>query len=395
VSTPHTPKPVEMDDPARGGRARFQPRLRHKVALMLISLLVVLLGFEGFYRVRRWRRNRDPARFTLDHNWMREIPRPGWATPDGRIHINSLGFRGEPIQRAKPDGAVRIVCLGGSTTFGFYLHDDATWPHQLQQRLRRAFPTHTIEVINAACPGYNTYVSYVNLRTRLIHLQPDIVVVYHLHNDAQHALVNRIAVNRRIDPQAWYPDLLRRDGFDGWVWQSLLVNRVLDKVSRRTQMTRKEYEALYPSIRDMYEYNMGCVVRFCKDVGIRPVLCTYAHCIDPSLPEKELQERAAATLRNFRFLDILQSLDLYHDLNNVVRQIARAEGAGLVDNARLVPRDGDLFRDSVHFTASGAAQVSANVFREVCPLVAEIVGEAGCPATGSGPSTRPGSGVGP
>jgi len=391
---PPRPKPVELPperpDP---GERRLRPRRWHNVILLVVSLLVVPLGFEGFYRVRRWLRNRDDERFTLDHNWLREIPRPGWSSSTGRIHINSLGFRGEEVERTKPPGTTRIVCLGGSTTFGFYLHDDTAWPGQLQERLRKAFPKRRIEVINAACPGYNTYISYVNLRTRLIHLQPDIAIICHLHNDAQHAIVNRIAVNKRIDPDAWYPNLMDREGFDSWVWRSLLVDRILDRVSRRKSMTSKEFESLYPSILDQYDHNMRSLVLFCKKVGVKPILSTYAHWIDPKLGERELQKRAAATLRNFRFLDILQSLRLYHDFNEAVRKIGEDLGVPVVDNARLVPPREELFRDSVHFTEAGASLVADNVLEVVGPMVVgPSSAPSGTPASGSARPARGGHG---
>ena len=47
----------------------------------------------------------------------------------GRISINDQGFRGPSVNRAKPEGTVRIVCLGGSSVFGTGNTDDGTTWH--------------------------------------------------------------------------------------------------------------------------------------------------------------------------------------------------------------------------------------------------------------------------
>ena len=35
-------------------------------------------------------------------------------------YVNPLGFRGKDFEKKKPAGTYRIVCIGGSTTFGLY-----------------------------------------------------------------------------------------------------------------------------------------------------------------------------------------------------------------------------------------------------------------------------------
>jgi len=58
------------------------------------------------------------------------------AGSDERVYwsSNSLGFRGPEIPFVKAAGALRVVCLGASTTEGVQ-SDDETYPHFLQQEL--------------------------------------------------------------------------------------------------------------------------------------------------------------------------------------------------------------------------------------------------------------------
>jgi lysophospholipase L1-like esterase len=103
-------------------------------------------------------------------------------SPDYPEH-NRLGYRGPDIQIPKPDGIFRIVALGGSTTYGFFLDSTETYPAQLQQVLRDDYGYTNVEVINAGVPFYSTWDSLVNLAFRVLELQPDLVIVYHAIND--------------------------------------------------------------------------------------------------------------------------------------------------------------------------------------------------------------------
>ena len=90
------------------------------------------------------------------HLWER----PGWeyrplanfeSTTGGQamsIHINRHGFRGRDVEVPKPAGVLRMVCIGGSTTFDG-LTDDHTYPALLEAKLRAMLDTDRIEVVNA------------------------------------------------------------------------------------------------------------------------------------------------------------------------------------------------------------------------------------------------------
>ena len=71
--------------------------------------------------------------------------------------INALGFRGREIARRPSAGTLRIVALGGSTTFGVGATDDSrTYPAILEKYLNRESTEpkkSRYEVINAGIPG--------------------------------------------------------------------------------------------------------------------------------------------------------------------------------------------------------------------------------------------------
>ena len=102
---------------------------------------------------------------------------------DGRLAINSMGFRGDEFQQQKPHECLRIVCLGGSTTFSPRVENAKTYPRLLQDKLRSTCPDLQIEVINAGAPGYTSAESLINFQLRVLDLSPDMVVIYHAVND--------------------------------------------------------------------------------------------------------------------------------------------------------------------------------------------------------------------
>ena len=127
------------------------------------------------------------------HPYLAYALRPGFAVEMHGIQIshNALGFRGPETTWEKPPGVFRILCLGGSSTYGQGPTRDATnWPWRLQELLaeRNAAGATRVEVINAGCPGWSTFESLINLELRGVDLEPDLVLVYHALNDMRCAL---------------------------------------------------------------------------------------------------------------------------------------------------------------------------------------------------------------
>jgi hypothetical protein len=111
-------------------------------------------------------------------------------------------LRGRRVALDKPAGTRRVVCLGGSSTWGYRLPaaSDLDYPSRLQERLGRAAawradgapsavdpPTvapPAVEVLNAAVLATTLARQYVFLRDALLELQPDVVVASFFYNDA-------------------------------------------------------------------------------------------------------------------------------------------------------------------------------------------------------------------
>jgi hypothetical protein len=96
---------------------------------------------------------------------------------------NAQGYRGDDITMPKPKGEYRIVCVGGSTTYTTGVDDyHYAYPFLLQTYLHEIGYNH-IKVINAGVPGWGTLESLINFETRILDLDPDLLIVYHALND--------------------------------------------------------------------------------------------------------------------------------------------------------------------------------------------------------------------
>lgn len=91
------------------------------------------------------------------------------------------GFRPAELARVKPEGTLRIVALGGSTSYGLFVGGDAAFVSVLGRELA-ARSGRPVEALNLGCAGFASDRVAALLPTALA-LAPDLVVVYAGHNE--------------------------------------------------------------------------------------------------------------------------------------------------------------------------------------------------------------------
>lgn len=107
--------------------------------------------------------------------------RPGLGPP---FSTNAHGFRGEPVDAAKPAGVRRIVMLGDSITFGNAVAWNQTFSYVLQQILNERAGRREFEVLNLGVSGYNTSQEFATLRELGLVFSPDLIVLNVCLNDS-------------------------------------------------------------------------------------------------------------------------------------------------------------------------------------------------------------------
>lgn len=157
-----------------------------KIGFALLTL--VLLGIAGelvlaLFGLQPAAQTGDPLVGFSKHfphfvNEIAENGEPSMITAPGRASVlNPQRFPAE-----KPENTVRIVCLGGSTTYGRPFWDVTSFSGWLRRILPVVAPGTKWEVINAGAISYASY-RVLNVMEELASYEPDLFVIYTGQNE--------------------------------------------------------------------------------------------------------------------------------------------------------------------------------------------------------------------
>lgn len=129
----------------------------------------------------------ESFQFSLAQAYLHYIPIPNFAH-NGILDHNGQGYRGRAVRLDKAPGTLRVICLGGSTTYGWGVDDPAkTYPAYLEGLLaQRPVPGFDrVEVVNAGIPWGTTAEILTHYHFKFHYFRPDLVVLNVGSNDAQ------------------------------------------------------------------------------------------------------------------------------------------------------------------------------------------------------------------
>ncbi len=76
------------------------------------------------------------------------------------------------------EGAIRILCVGDSHTFGLPLPVEESYPAQLSEALAARYPALDVEVVNLGVPSLNSAFVANRLEQQMHQMQPQLVIVW-------------------------------------------------------------------------------------------------------------------------------------------------------------------------------------------------------------------------
>jgi lysophospholipase L1-like esterase len=317
--------------------------------------------------LREWRRNTD---FQFLPTEARKRYAQGGLPKTYRIATDAEGFI-EPARRhAKPD--VSIVFLGGSTTECAFVLPENRFPHLAARKLEEALGL-KVNGINAGLSGNNSMHALTLLLGKVIPLQPDFVVLMEAAND-----VGTLSAHGSY----WVKEgsLRMVEGEKQSVAEAgrVFVRALIPYTSEFLQEAAKSVRGIFRSrpahaaeakgnaagalerqkamARD-YESSLKSFVRLASAWGITPVLVTQVN-VQP----RSEAERRDIFINRERLAGVVQRpeefANVHEHFNAIVREVAKAEGALLIDLAAARPwAFGDVY-DAVHFTDSGSQHVA-------------------------------------
>ena len=141
------------------------------------------LAIEATLGLRRGEWN-DRLRYR-SHPYLNYVANPDYTFEDGTRPHHAIGIRDPGFDpREKREGVLRILTLGGSTTYGLFVErSDQVWPALVGMGLRETLGRE-VEVVNAAISNATTYEIVGMAAFWLSEFQPDLVLLHTGINDA-------------------------------------------------------------------------------------------------------------------------------------------------------------------------------------------------------------------
>jgi lysophospholipase L1-like esterase len=263
--------------------------------------------------------------------------------------INSLGFRGPDFQAIKPTGTLRIICLGGSSTFGFHNQDTGTYPVQLQNLLNQNHRNITVEVINAGFPYYTTGSILSLLQEEILNYGPDILTLYSAANDTGWPLKTG-GINSTI---TWLKEhsivFFLIDYFIYRVQTSKIFRRIIPQ-----SIDHDEFNDNLAQISMRYRKNVKMIVTIAKRNSIPIILIKQPMTSDKKYISYTYEEEYNEIMDKFQKnqpVTIKESLLIKHYyLTKELERIAIEEDLPMVDNIAIADRDRSRLASWVHLT---------------------------------------------
>ena len=211
---------------------------------------------------------------TTEQAYLLYVPTPNMLV-DGQIDHNSQGYRGKAVPMDRTAGVYRILCLGGSTTYGWTVRRaESAYPAQLEI-LMNEHPSagyRAVEVINGGAPYATSAEMLTGYHFKFHYYKPDLVILNEGGNDAE----------GMIEPN-YHPD------YSNWR-QAPVPIRPLPPFGRRLIQSRLISLLLVPAL---YGQNPG-EPAFIRDADIPPAAVWYprttterAHLTMPRIPLEE------------------------------------------------------------------------------------------------------------
>ena len=280
------------------------------LAVLLMTLVIGAAGLELFVRLAYGDGSNfdiEMWRYAKDLKQVSQIPGVGHEHRPGAsgtymgvpVSINSTGLRDRDYSFDRPSGAVRVLMLGDSITFGWGAPEDGTTSTALERRLNAGTGPMQYEVINTGVGNTNTAMQVAYFIHRGYRFQPDIVVLNYFINDAEET------------PK-------KRDNWlTSWSYAAVFLAGRFD-ILQRTYFGKADWQEYY---RDLYrpesrgwqedERSFTELAAFCRSKGIRLMVVNYPELHElANYPFPEVTSRIAGLAERERlpFLDLLPSI---------------------------------------------------------------------------------------
>ena len=309
-----------------------------------------------------------------------------------RINVDGTwvrAYRGRAVSRAKAN-MFRILCLGGSTTWGHHLEAQQTWPRMLEAQLTEI--GYDVEVINAGRPWYTTVHSITNYATQMRYYNPDVVIVMHGVNDLarsfpapneppaewdygsyqgpmKNVLSGYRANNRAASIADWNPLKIMRT--------SAIYRLAFERADRLKALPEQTFSRRDLPTLEPLRAHLDYLTQLCRDDHRAVVLATQAHIYHrddmATLPSFEATMRQTYMKTRSGAVASAPSIRAAMQIvRDTVVDVARSRGLALADVQQSVGSDAKYFMDDFHLNPDGNVVTAETMVEVLRPLLDEM-----------------------
>ena len=338
---------------------------RNKIKYLFITFIILLVALELLIRayfgitgndIKAF--NKYPGRYIGSHFTGFKL-KPNWEINHNTFKekINSFGFKSPDISINKKNGSYRIICIGGSLVYG--RDTGTTWPYFLNQHFNNNSLIKEVEVINAGVPGYTSYHTLTQFITKLVDLQPDLIISYQLFTDL------------------WYyndinKDIIIGDNFDQFSTE-FSIHRLFDKyysfvllnVIKRKLFFQVDNEKMPESIESpifdsdvlkYYERNMNILASTCNLYEIDLILSIPISLYKEFNSEEEIKKIADYSNKSFY-------LDFIRQGKKILEKISKNyDGVYYLDPSININPTLGILNDRYHLNTDGNKRIAEEIF---------------------------------
>lgn len=376
-----TTQPREPAAPPREPAPR-RIRVGRRILAVVLQVVLLLGVGEAVLRVAGYRPPDMRDRVALfpsfppiyepnrDLGWVLK-PNLDWTGGEVAVPFRTDAFGrrvhgGDATPGARPPGApepaATVDCLGDSSTFGFGVPENQTYPARLEAQLRAATGDPSLRVRNFGVPGYTSY------ETRLLaerdRAHAPVTIVWVGFNDHFPALPSHTRSRSLLRRRIAYA-----------CFRSRACSLFFDWLTHRDPEAKPPKpptpDAYYPEVPpDDYVRQLERTIRALRAAGSEPILLVY--------PPLSVDEQMRLEIARFweQPLELVDAnLAAHARYQDLTREVARREGVRLVDLAPAFEAAGNdaLHFDWVHPNAQGQELVA----RLVEPVVREALAAQG------------------
>lgn len=278
----------------------------------------------------------------------------------------------EHYSKVKPTNTLRVLTIGGSTTYNRRLPDDKRYPKVLQHLLQDKYPSTNVEVINAGMDWYTTKHSLINYVTYTRDYQPDVVVIMHAINDLYRSFspTGKAIGSYKDDWSHFYGPSTNGAApptFEEHVY-ALQLHETLKRWFFKWTYVEEDYAFNQFKSFPEFKRHYATLIDTIRHDGHRVIVVTQPYLLKDNMSATERQKIWFGHENCFYIqgrhkhypspASLASALARY---NSAAANIAKQHGAILVKGDAALEKTLDNFVDDVHYTPDGAAKLAKAV----------------------------------